>query len=138
METSRKRSLPSRAAAPTVSVSCRATPEHLDAVHETLGQFWRQLSVAPGDEWRMLFEIAVSEIAANIVEHAQPPILNLRLQASAGLVVAEFTDSGTGWVGPPTPAHFVDDLAERGRGLALAIRAVDDVVYERAGDTNRW
>src|SRR5438477_2759464 len=112
METSRKRSRPSSPPGPTASASCQATPEHLDVVHEMLARFWGQLAVAPGDEWRMLFEIAVSEIAANIVEHAQPPVLNLHLRASAGRVVAEFTDTGRGWVGPPEPARVVDDLAE--------------------------
>jgi serine/threonine-protein kinase RsbW len=137
METSKKRSRPSRRSA-AVTVSCQATPDQLDVVHQSLARFWQELPVAPADEWRMLFEIAISEIAANIVEHAQPPILQLRLRARAGRVSAEFTDSGLGWVGPPDPGQMVDDLAERGRGLALAIRAVDDVVYERAGSTNRW
>ncbi len=89
-------------------------------------------------DWRMMFELAVSEVAANIVEHAQPPYMSLRLSAAAGRVVAEFADGGRGWSGPPSPSRLVDDLSERGRGLALARTAVDEVVYERDGPVNRW
>jgi serine/threonine-protein kinase RsbW len=52
--------------------------------------------------------------------------------------VADFEDSGHGWSGPPEPGRVIDELAERGRGLQLAMKAVDDVVYEREGSTNRW
>src|SRR5438270_14053449 len=84
-----------------VAVSCEARADHLGVVHEAMGQFWRELDVAPGDEWRMLFELAVSEIAANIVEHARPQRMALSLTADAGRVIAEFTDAGQGWSGPP-------------------------------------
>ena len=85
-----------------------------------------------------MFELAVSEIAANIVEHARPQRMALSLTADAGRVIAEFTDAGQGWSGPPEPRYVIDELAERGRGLSLAMKAVDDVVYERTGATNRW
>jgi serine/threonine-protein kinase RsbW len=119
-------------------VSCEATPDRLEAVHEAMAELWQKLPETPGDEWRMLFELAVSEVAANIVEHARPKVMQLRLRASAGVVTAEFADGGQGWSGPPEPAHVLDELAERGRGLSMAIAAVDDVVYERAGSVNRW
>jgi serine/threonine-protein kinase RsbW len=92
----------------------------------------------PADDWRMRFELAVSEIAANIIEHAQPHVMNLRLRVHSGNVIAEFADSGLGWEGPPEPSEVLDDLAETGRGLELATTAVDDLVYERTGSTNRW
>jgi serine/threonine-protein kinase RsbW len=119
-------------------VSCEATADHLEVVHETLTRFWQELESPPGDEWRMLFELAVSEIAANIVEHARPQRMTLRLSLDGTRVVAEFEDSGQGWSGPPEPGRVIDELAERGRGLQLAMKAVDDVVYERDGSTNRW
>ena len=121
-----------------VSVRCEATPEQLTTVHEALARLWAELSPQPADEWRMMFDLAVSEVAANIVEHAQPPYMSLRLSAAAGRVVAEFADGGRGWSGPPSPSRLVDDLSERGRGLALARTAVDEVVYERDGPVNRW
>ena len=92
----------------------------------------------------MLFELAVSEVAANIVEHARPQMVDLRLTEQAGSIIAEFTDSGDGWAGSPRPSRMLgaddpaEELSERGRGLALARTAVDEVVYERTGQLNRW
>lgn len=119
------------------TVECRASPEALGTVHEALQRFWQGIAV-PDDQWRMMFEVAVSEIAANIVEHARPPLIRLVLRAERDRVVAEFTDTGQGWTGTPAPADVIDELAERGRGLALARMAVDDVVYERQDTRNHW
>jgi hypothetical protein len=44
----------------------------LDALHEGMTRFLESLNRPPSDKWRMLFELAVSEIAANIIEHARP------------------------------------------------------------------
>ena len=110
----------------------------LDALHEGMSKFLESLSQPPSDKWRMLFELAVSEIAANIIEHARPPSVHLHIGIQGGAVVAEFTDAGPGWEGPPGPAHVVDQLLERGRGLSLARTALDEMAYERTGLTNRW
>jgi anti-sigma regulatory factor (Ser/Thr protein kinase) len=110
----------------------------LDALHEGLSNFLDSLFKPPSPEWRMLFELAVSEIAANIIEHARPPSVHLHLAIQGGSVVAEFTDAGRGWDGPPGPAQVVDQLLERGRGLSLAQTALDEMAYERTGLTNRW
>lgn len=131
---------------PEVSVTCDATAESLQLVHEAMSRFWDLLALAPADDWRLLFELAVSEVAANIVEHARPQAVDLRLTERAGCVVAEFTDSGNGWSGSARPGNVLEptepdldlDLPERGRGLALARTAVDEVAYERIGDVNRW
>jgi anti-anti-sigma factor len=112
--------------------------EYLDAVRLTLGRFLDSLSEPPSDEWRMLFELAVAEIAANIIEHAQPHSIHFEVRARGGKVTAGFTDSGQGWISPPGPAAMVDDMVERGRGLLLARTAVDEVAYERRGNANHW
>ncbi|SRR6266487_2182978 len=145
MEPSKK---PSPASDPTVyAEGCTAASDHLDAVHATLARFWGGLSTPPDEQWRLRFEVAVSEIAANIVEHARPPVMFFRLTSIAGCVVAEFRDAGQGWNGPPEPANVLDELdeldalerlAERGRGLTLARRSVDEVEYERVGTSNHW
>ncbi len=117
---------------------CTTTRDHLDAVHATLARFWSRLARAPDERWRLLFEVAAAEIAANIIEHATPPVMTFRVRSDAGTVVAEFVDSGQGWAGPPEPGEFLDDLVERGRGLTLTRVAVDEVLYERIGSFNHW
>jgi serine/threonine-protein kinase RsbW len=117
----------------------RVTGDHLEAVHDAMARFWSLLDETPDQRWRLLFETAVAEIAANIVEHATPPFFTMRIRMGAACVIAEFTDSGKGWDGPMGPAAILDDLAaERGRGLTLAGRAVDEVSYERQGLVNHW
>jgi len=112
--------------------------DHLDSVHQALGRFLERLAEPPSDEWRMLFELAVAEIAANIIEHARPPSLHFEVTAQGGKVAALFSDTGQGWSSPPGPAAMVDDMVERGRGLRLARTAVDEMAYERRGSSNRW
>jgi anti-anti-sigma factor len=110
----------------------------LGAVHGALKRFLDRLARPPSEEWRMLFELAVAEIAANIIEHARPLSIRFEVTAQAGKVAAGFTDSGQGWSSPPGPAAVVDDMVERGRGLGLARAAVDEVAYERRDDANHW
>lgn len=110
----------------------------LDALHRTLKGFLDQLRLPPAVEWRIKFELAVAEIAANIIEHARPPTIHFRVSALAGEVIAEFTDSGPSCRGRPGPAAMVEPLAESGRGLSLARSAVDELAYHRTGSTNRW
>jgi serine/threonine-protein kinase RsbW len=120
------------------ALECQAGVDQLDTVHDTLDRFWEGIGAVPDERWRMLFEVAVSEIAANIMEHAHPTVMNVRLSAVPDRVVAEFTDTGHDWEAPPEPAEFLDELAERGRGLTLARTACDEVAYERVGAVNHW
>jgi serine/threonine-protein kinase RsbW len=114
------------------------TSNHLDAVHRTITRFWGRFSNPPEDRWRMLFELAVAEVAANILEHALPPQMTFTMRVRDGCVAADFVDTGSGWGGPSEPRDIVDLMAERGRGLAIANAAVDEVVYERLGAINHW
>jgi serine/threonine-protein kinase RsbW len=117
---------------------CTVGVDHLEAVHRTLARFWRGFGSAPDERWRMLFEIAVAEVAANILEHALPPQITFTLRASDGSVSADFIDTGTGWSRPDEARRVVSELAERGRGLTIAHTAVDEVAYERLGEVNHW
>lgn len=119
------------------TVRFQAGPEALEVVHQALGRFWEGV-VVPDERWRMMFELAVLEIAVNVMEHARPPLVQLTLLAEPDRVAAEFVDSGRPWSGPPVPPTLPDDLAEGGRGLALAWMAVDEVGYERLGERNHW
>ena len=137
------RRLAGRALAPPdgacqVTIGYEAEGRNLDLVHETLARFWRRLPALPDERWRMLFELAVLEVEANIVEHARPTSLRLQLSVADGRVVAEFYDGGEEWNGLAQPPPPVEELKERGRGLAIARAAVDEVCYERSGTANRW
>src|SRR6266513_2836952 len=118
MPRSNRRSQDSEAA-PDQGVECLTSSGHLDAVHDALARFWVLLYDPPDEHWRLLFEVAVSEIAANIVEHAKPTQVRFKLRATDDRVEAEFADTGQAYAGPVEGIHDEFELAERGRGLAL-------------------
>ena len=126
----------------TRTLDACARPECLDRVHALLGELWED---APDIDFsaRMRFEIAVAEVAANIVEHAGSPEqgvvdLNLRLMSFDDRVEARFRDTGRAADVDLATARLPEDAAEDGRGLAIALAAVDEVSYERDGDVNCW
>lgn len=126
---------------PVCAVRARGTagPECLDRVHDLLADLWRG---APdvGDEDRMLFEIAVVEIAGNVVEHAGPKPVDCQVELSvwADRLEATFHDTGDEAPVDLRDHGLPDELAETGRGLAMIRRAVDVLQYERVDDANRW
>lgn len=121
-----------------------AVPERMDDLQDLVAQMWTtEPTVASSD--RIRFEMAVVEIFGNIVEHsvrqhAGPPVrrVEVALTVSDESVVARFADDGQ-----PVAIDLHDVImpsadAEDGRGLAIALAAVDDLSYEREGDVNRW
>lgn len=116
----------------------RAGPALLDAVHALLDGLWAA-HPAVGDRDRLLFATAVAEVAANVVAYTGDPVqVDLRLQVADGEVRAELEDDGV-----PAPDDVLDpppadDLAESGRGIAIARAALDELSYRRDGDRNRW
>ena len=112
----------------------------LTAVHSQLEALWSIHPLIP-DGVRIQVQIATAEVAANIVEHTgigHP--LRIRMSASVinGQVHIEFTDNG-----PPadidlTTVAMPDDMAERGRGLAMS-QALLDLLAFRCDETgNHW
>jgi serine/threonine-protein kinase RsbW len=89
----------------------------------------------------MALETAVSEVAANIVEHAargESVPMRLVLHAGRESVEARLEDSGRPFVEHEAVTPGGDDLPEHGRGLVLARALTHALAYERDGTTNRW
>lgn len=117
----------------------------VDLVHDLLVRLWQDVpSVSERDRIRL--ETAVGEIIGNIVEHTRrldPPGTDTRrVQATvwsdAGEVGADFVDNGLPVAIDLSQVTMPDPDAESGRGLALALAAVDDLEYERASGRNHW
>lgn len=136
----------SRSQAGRLQLSAPADPAILEVVHAMLESLW---SVNPevGDADRGRFEMAVIEILGNIVEHAYAldqdagrleRRFDISLCASDSELVAVLEDNGK-----PMPLDLgnvamPDELAETGRGLALANAALDDLSYDRVDGRNHW
>lgn len=124
-----------------------ARPESIDLVHDLVAQLARTED-PPDPHDLMRFEMAVIEVIGNIVEHAvstDPPEVTPRrfqliLDSTPAALEARFCDDGQPAevdlesVTMPDPA----DAAEGGRGLALAMAAVDEVTYHRTEGINCW
>lgn len=126
----------------TAELACPARPECLEEVHGLLAALW---DAAPDValEDRMMFELAVVEIAGNVVEHAaggaaEPVQLVLRVAVHPDRLEARLRDDGTVALVDLARAQLpADPLAESGRGLALAL-ASGRLTYAREGGANVW
>jgi serine/threonine-protein kinase RsbW len=131
-----------------LELSAPATPDMVDLVHAVLEKLWSAHDdVAMAD--RIRFETAVIEILGNIVEHAyeldgpqngSAPArrFDVRLTATDRGLVASFGDDGIPMALDLSDVVMPDEDAESGRGLALAMAALDDLTYDRQDGRNHW
>ena len=122
-----------------------ATLSHLDEGLETLHESVRKLREASGrsadDRNLMHFEIALAEIGANVLTHGRPagtdPPVEYKLWLEDDLAKASFVDGG-----PPVEEvlsrAMPDPTSEAGRGLPMARWLLDELLYKRDGEVNKW
>ncbi|MDJ1113547.1 ATP-binding protein [Microbacterium dauci] len=116
--------------------------ESLDLVHDTLTAWWEEVGEVDL-RTRFAFETAVIEIAGNVIEHtiaasaAQGRRFTLDLVADAALT-ATFRDDGLPVALDLSAVTMADEDDESGRGLALALAAVDRLDYQRIDGRNVW
>jgi serine/threonine-protein kinase RsbW len=134
-----------------IDLQVPATVMGMDVVHAALVGCWSSLeTVRPlPQRWRDEFSLAVAEVAANIIQHAHapdPPLVDftLLLEHAPEHLTARFVDGGIVATPPDTPIMpsvtvSVEDLGERGRGLALVQLTTDRFAYQRTPDgENIW
>ena len=114
-----------------------AGPEALDDVQAALNTFWSRHDEVP-EGVRVEVGIATAEIAANILEHGCAGELQMEIEVRANEVQVEFTDSGDPAEIDLVHIRMPDEMAERGRGLALAQAALRLLAYFRDELGNHW
>jgi serine/threonine-protein kinase RsbW len=119
------------------------TMESLETVQDLLATWWDDIpDLAPRE--RFAFELAVIEIAGNIVEHtlaadgAPGRRFTLALVADDARLLATFEDNGRPAELDLSAVTMADVDDENGRGLALALASVDRVEYFRRDGRNVW
>ena len=123
-----------------IRLTASTEPASVESVHALLERLWLEHGdVLPED--RMRFEIAVTEIAGNIIRHATDGgriDFELEVVAQPDRLQADFRDDGKPVDVDLSGATLPDQLAESGRGLALALATVHELNYRRDGSTNHW
>ena len=120
-----------------------AVPASLDEVQDRFGAWWDTLGI---DDVRLRFglETALAEIAANIVEHTRRADqeagrrYTMELDATDQELVAVLTDNGLPVDIDLAAVTMADADEESGRGLALAIAALDRLEHRHEGGHNVW
>jgi phosphoserine phosphatase RsbU/P len=91
-----------------------------------------------GDDRISLIELAVTEVATNIIRHAYSGQSDASVQVAARLfpemLFIEFVDKGKGFSPETIPQPEFDGSREGGFGLYIVSQIVDDVVYSRGKD----
>lgn len=114
-------------------------PDTLALLQQTLDQAWSAEDVLA--ETRMSIELAVSEIGSNIIEHSgdgAPVRLRMVVTVVRGTVTVTFTDDGRPAAVDLTRMEMPDAMSERGRGLPIVHRVLDELSFSRDDDGNRW
>jgi serine/threonine-protein kinase RsbW len=115
----------------------------LDAVQDLLAGWWDEVGGSSARE-RFAFELAVVEIAGNIIEHSERldgaagRRFTLELVADADRLRATFEDDGRPAVLDLSAVVMADDEAESGRGLALSTASLDRLDYRFEHGRNVW
>ena len=111
----------------------------LDRILDLVGEMTSSEEVE--EDAKMQFEVAVAEIGANIIEHAGRAgavSLTLELTLTPQRLEARFTDDGCPARVDLRSVEMPDVMADRGRGLAIALAALDELEYRRRGGSNQW
>ncbi|MEJ1154448.1 MULTISPECIES: ATP-binding protein [Microbacterium] len=123
----------------TEHVCGRVGADLTDRVLDALAALWESGPPVPAED-REPFALAVSEIAANIVEHAsarEPVHVSLTLTMTETMLEAVFTDTADPALIDLSSIQMPDWHAESGRGLALALATLDELVHE-THEGNTW
>ncbi len=91
-----------------------------------------------GEDRISLIELAVTEVATNIIRHAYSGQSDATVQVAARLFpemfLIEFVDKGKGFIPETVPQPEFDGSRDGGFGLYIVSQIVDDVVYSRGKD----
>jgi serine/threonine-protein kinase RsbW len=121
------------------SVTAPATPECLGAIHQLIARVADEAELP--EELVARLESAAMEVVANVVEHGTPlntVQMSVTIEASDGWFRAVVTDDGPLVQVDLDQVSMPDEMAEGGRGLAMAARLLDEFRYERRERHNVW
>jgi serine/threonine-protein kinase RsbW len=122
----------------TRAVTGHAGLHWLTQIGQTLAGTWEAAPGIPGDD-RLMFEVAIFEVAGNMVEHSipTPTWFWFEIDVNSQRLAAVLRDNAGRTTVQVDAARMPDEMAEGGRGLALAKSALD-ILQHDAAEGNRW
>ena len=117
---------------PGIAIEAVADDSFIDRVHDGLDELFRR-TPGVGDEDAMLFRLAVSEVATNVVAHAssrEPVRVTVELDADETSLSAVFSDTAEPALIDLDGVSMPGEDAESGRGLAIALATLDELIHE--------
>jgi serine/threonine-protein kinase RsbW len=130
---------------PMRQITCRfpASLQYMTALRHFVHAFCVDTLGSDAAEDRVYqLQLAVSELATNIVVHAYRDVdageIELRGAGGDGRVTLEFWDTGKAYTMKPPALPELERLAEGGYGSFIIQQCVDTVTYERDGERNHW
>lgn len=129
-----------RSPSPRARLSVEATSDGVRHALDAFSQFCGSLELSSDAEWRFL--VALDEILANIVAHAQPedPI-GLRFSLTKRELKVEVVDTADRFnpltTAAPDLAGSLESRSPGGLGIAIVRGLMDRVEYQRRAGKNR-
>lgn len=114
-------------------------PSTLDQIADCLDGLWAHHPEVPNSV-RMQVGIATAEIAANIVEHAAGRAavrMRMKVRVLSDQVQVSLSDDGSPAQLDLRAVYLPSEMAERGRGLAMAHAVLERLRYHRFA-FNHW
>ncbi len=121
------------------TIQLPAAPGSLDTVLDLLREIATDARVDNSDALRI--ESAVMEVVENVIEHGVPAgasKISVRAAVRDGWFRTEVHDDGPPVTVDLTQVKMPTELAEGGRGLAIAATLLDEFGYERQERGNLW
>lgn len=120
-----------------------ASLQYLTALRDAVHAFCVDVLASEAYEEQVYqLQLAVSELATNIIRHAyddrEAGTVEMRGQGDGNVVTLDFYDTGKAY-DPKTPRlPDLEHLAEGGYGSFIIQQSVDRVAYDRADARNHW
>lgn len=117
-----------------------AQPGTLGDIRKILSSVWEAHPEVPASV-KTEIEIATGEIAANVLEHAsseRPVHIRMEVLVLLNEVQVRFVDDGLEMRVDLESVRLADEMAERGRGLAIARAVLRRLSYQSTADGNCW
>lgn len=120
-----------------------ASLQYLTAVRDAVHAFCVDVLASETYEAQVYqLQLAVSELATNIIKHAyrdqEPGAVELQARGGDGAVTLDFYDTGKEHTVLTPTLPDLATLAESGYGSFIIQQSVDRVTYDRANERNHW